>query len=600
MQVAREIAAAGTAFAAHVWRSAASGNEGGWQVARCLEFLSVLTGSVGTRGGTSPNTWDKFVAAPFTRPAPQNVWNELLYPKEYPLSFHEMSFLLPHFLKSGRGRVDTYFTRVYNPVWTNPDGATWIEVLKDEQLVGLHAALTPVWSETAWFADYVLPMGNAAERHDLMSQETQAGSWIGFRQPVLRVVRDKLGQPVRFTYEANPGEVWEEDEFWIELSWRIDPDGSLGVRQHFESPYRPGEKLTIDEYYQWIFENSVPGLPEAAAAQGLTPLAYMRKYGAFDVTRDVYNLHETPLSPAQLAGAEIDPATHLVRQQGQVIGVEIDGKAVTGFTTPSRKLELFSQTLHDWHWPEHALPGYIKSHVHRDHIDHAKGEYVLLPTFRLPTLIHTRAGNAKWLYEISHTNPLWLHPRDAERLGVDVGSLVKVHTETGYFVIRVWITEAIRPGVVACSHHLGRWRLDKESGGDRWSTALADLQEVGPGQWRLRQVQGIEPFHSVDPDSDRVWWKDAGVHQNLTFPVHPDPVSGMHCWHQKMRVELAGPEDRYGDVFVDTNKSFQVYEQWLKKTRPAPGPDSLRRPLWFARAVRPSNEAYRLTDTPAS
>ena len=133
-------------------------------------------------------------------------------------------------------------------------------------IVGLHAALTPVWSETAWFADYVLPMGNAAERHDLMSQETQAGSWIGFRQPVLRVVREKLGQPVRFTYEANPGEVWEEDEFWIELSWRIDPDGSLGVRQHFESPYRPGEKLTIDEYYQWIFENSVPGLPEAAAA----------------------------------------------------------------------------------------------------------------------------------------------------------------------------------------------------------------------------------------------------------------------------------------------------------------------------------------------
>jgi hypothetical protein len=60
------------------------------------------------------------------------------------------------------------------------------------------------------------------------------------------------------------------------------------------------------------------------------------------------------------------------------------------------------------------------------------------------------------------------------------------------------------------------------------------------------------------------------VHQNLTFPVHPEPVSGMHCWHQKVRVERAAPEDRYGDVFVDTNKSFQVYEQWLKRTRPAP------------------------------
>ena len=67
--------------------------------------------------------------------------------------------------------------------------------------------------------------------------------------------------------------MWEENEFWIELSWRIDPDGSLGIRQYHESRARPGEKLTVDEYYGWMFENSVPGLPERAAAEGLTPLA---------------------------------------------------------------------------------------------------------------------------------------------------------------------------------------------------------------------------------------------------------------------------------------------------------------------------------------
>jgi anaerobic selenocysteine-containing dehydrogenase len=596
VQVAHEIANAGTAFATHIWRSAASGNEGGWQIARCLEFLSVLTGSVGTRGGTSPNNWDKFVAAPFARPTPQQVWSELLWPREYPLAHHEMSFLLPHFLKDGRGRVDTYFTRVYNPVWTNPDGATWIEVLQDEKKIALHAALTPVWSETAWFADYVLPMGNAAERHDLMSQETQAGSWIAFRQPVLKTAREKLGQPVRWTYEANPGEVWEEDEFWIELSWRIDPDGSLGVRKYFESPYRAGEKLTIDEYYQWIFEHSVPGLPEAAAAEGLTPLAYMRKYGAFEVTRNAYHVHEKPLSAEQRTGAEVDPLTQVIRKDGQAIGVEIDGQAVTGFTTPSRKLEFFSTTLKDWHWPEYAMPSYIKSHVHRDNIDHSKGEYVLLPTYRLPTLIHTRGGNSKWLYEISHTNPLWMHPRDAERLGLRTGMLAKVETEAGYFVNRVWETEAIRPGIVACSHHLGRWRLSRDMGGERWSTALADLKQVAPGQWRLRQLQGITPFTSTDPDSDRVWWTDAGVHQNLTFPVHPDPISGMHCWHQKVWIKPAAADERYGDVFVDTNKAFRVYQEWLKKTRPAPGPGGLRRPLWMLRPLKPAPEAYRLSE----
>ena len=120
-------------------------------------------------------------------------------------------------------------TRVYNRL-DEPDGMTWVEVLKDEAMVGLHAALTPTWSETAIFADYVLPMGHAGERHDIQSQETQSGKWVSFRQPVLRAARERLGEKFRFTYEANPGEVWEEDEFWIELSWRIDPDGALGIR----------------------------------------------------------------------------------------------------------------------------------------------------------------------------------------------------------------------------------------------------------------------------------------------------------------------------------------------------------------------------------
>jgi hypothetical protein len=88
------------------------------------------------------------------------------------------------------------------------------------------------------------------------------------------------GKRFEFTYEVNPGEVWEEDEFWIELSWRIDPDGSLGIRKHFISPYRKGEKINIDEYYQYIFEHT-PGLPEAAKKEGLTELQYMRKIWCF-------------------------------------------------------------------------------------------------------------------------------------------------------------------------------------------------------------------------------------------------------------------------------------------------------------------------------
>jgi len=597
-EVAREIGRAGGALSSHVWRNAAAGNLFGWEVARALELVVVLMGAVAVPGGTAPSAWNKAVPAPPMMPPPAKVWSELLLPREYPLAFFEMSFLLPHFLREGRGKLAMYFTRVYNPVWTNPDGMSWIEMLTDESKVERHACLTPIWSETAWFADYVLPMGHASERHDLMSQETHAARWIGFRQPVLRVALERQGRTFDFTWQAHEaaglGQVWEEDEMWIELSWRIDPDGALGIRKYFESPYRPGEKLRIEELYRWIFEHSVPGLPEAAARRSLTPLEYMRTYGAFLVEDQVYRTHESPLSAKEREGVAVDPVNRVAAKNGASVGVEVDGAVRTGFPTPSRKLEFYSKTLKDWKWPEHAVPTYGRSHVHWSAIDRAKGEMLLLPTFRLPTLIHSRSGNAKWLYEISHKNPLWLHSEDAGRLGVTTGDLLRVETEIGHFVDKVWVTESIRPGVVACSHHLGRWRLQEEMGGERWSTALVDLQHLEDGRWRLRHIHGVKPFASDDPDSARVWWEDPGVHQNLTFPVHPDPVSGQHCWHQKVRVVRPEAGDRYGDVVVDTNRSHQVYRDWLAMTRPAPGPGGLRRPLWLPRAFKPDNSTYQL------
>ncbi len=399
---AEAVARAGNRFATHSWRAAASGNLWGWQITRCLYLLVALTGSIGAVGGVNLHATNKFVPKAPNPPPAQGWWNELLFPREFPLAFHELSFLLPHFLKEGRGRIDVYVTRVYNPVWTNPDGFSWIEMLQDPDKIGLHVALTPTWSETAWFADYVLPMGLGTERHDTISQETHAGRWLGLRQPVLRVAREKRGERIDATHQANPGEVWEENEFWV--------------------------------------------------------------------------------------------ATE-----------------------------------------------------------------------------------------------------DARRLGLATGDLVKVRTAIGHFVTRAWVTEGIRPGVLAMSHHLGRWRLQEELGGSRGASSLVTLSREG-GRYRMRQVHGAAPFESTDPDSSRIWWREVGVHQNATFPVQPDPVSGMHCWHQRVRLEKAGPDDRYGDIMVDTERAHEVYREWMQRTRPAPGPGGLRRPLWFDRPLRPALQAYRIDE----
>jgi anaerobic selenocysteine-containing dehydrogenase len=607
-EIAEIVADCDGRLSAHIWRAAAAGNLGGWQVARALWFVLALTGSIGGRGGTSPNGWHKFIPQGPNMPGHHEHWNELIWPREYPMTTNELSFLLPHFLREGRGKLDVYFSRVYNPIWTNPDGFTWIEALTDEDKVGLHVSLTPTWSETAEFADYVLPMGHSSERHDTHSYETHAGKWLGFRQPVRRVAMDKLGQDYTDTRDANPGEVWEENEFWFELSWRIDPDGALGIKKHFESPYRSGEKITTDDYYRWVFENSVPGLPEKSAAQDMTPLEYMRRYGVVEVDTDVYRVDERPLTDDELADTTVDeqgvvrkPVTldsvAPVFGEAGAMGVRHDDGEVTfGWPTPSRKLEVYATAMRDWGWGEHATPGYIRSHVARSEIDVEAGEMVLVPTFRLPTLIHTRSGNAKYLNEISNTHPVWLNSADAARHGVRTDDLVRITTEIGYFVARVWVTEGIRPGVCALSHHMGRWRLHPGEG-SRWVSGMVELSHPdGAHTWLLRHKGGVAPFDSADPDSSRITWDDPGVHQNLAFAVHPDPHSGMHCWLQKIRMERARPADRYGDVYVDTRRSAEVYEEWLAKTRATLGPGGQRRPEFMMRPLAPIRRGYRVEE----
>jgi anaerobic selenocysteine-containing dehydrogenase len=568
--LADHIAAAGSRFASHLWRNTAAGNLGGWQTTRSLMLLHALSGSIGTEGGLNPNSWDKAHPHPSEMPPPITRWNERHWPKEWPLAHYEMSFLLPHLLREQDARIDTYFTRVYNPVWTNPDGCSWIEMFEEPDRIGCHVALSPTWSETAQWADYVLPMGLAPERHDLMSQETHAGTWIGFRQPVGREFARLEGNESDSTLGTNPGQVWEEAEFWIALTWRIDPDGSLGIRKYFESKTDPGTPISMDEYWADVFDG-VPGLPESAAAEDTSPLGYMKRYGAFAV----------PYSGQERYATE---------KEG---GLELeDGRQVAGFPTPSKRLEFYAPTMKEWGFEEGSVPSYQRSQVHWSHLDLLAGDRALLPTFRLPTLIHTRSANAKWLQEISHTNPLWMHPKDAVQFGLETGDLVRVCTRIGYFVPRVWVTEGIHPGVVACSHHAGRWRLHAGSGSSLAAARVGlDNEE---GRFFFRQQEPVAPHESADPDTERIHWKEAGVNQNLTFPVQPDPASGMHCWHQKVRIERARPSDQYGDVMVDTAKSRAVYEEWKAMTRPAPGPGGLRRPLHMKRPLRPVDEAYRL------
>jgi len=128
-----------------------------------------------------------------------------------------------------------------------------------------------------------------------------------------------------------------------------------------------------------------------------------------------------------------------------------------------------------------------------------------------------------------------MNPIDAGHIGVDTGDLVRVDTEIGYFVDSAWITEGIQPGIIAISRHLGRWRLQEDAALSKGASSLVTLTEDGKGGYLLRVLQGAQAWESRDLHTSRIWWSEVGVTQNLTHAVHPDPVSGVHCWLQKAK-----------------------------------------------------------------
>ena len=357
-----------------------------------------------------------------------------------------MSILLPHFLKEGRGQTRCVFHPRVQP---DMDQSRRVLVARGAHQrgsqVGLHVALTPTWSETAWFADYVLPMGVAAPSattptrtrptphggSDFASRSYASPGSVR-RQSVTTV-------PTR----PIPGEVWEENEFWIDLSWRIDPDGSMGIRRWFESPNDPTRPVTVDEYYGWMFDNSVPGLPEEAGAEGLYTT---RIHAQVRRVRD----RQGPLSPQRHGGGTT------------MTSRDCRGRTASGVTGFHHTLSPSRMALRRRWWigagrTRRSLRTSSRMCYWRRSGPRRATSASCSRYSACPRLIHTRGPATPSTSTRSRTgHPLWVNPQRRRRTRVSRPVRWSAsRTDIGYFVMRAWRTEGIRPGVVAASHHLG-------------------------------------------------------------------------------------------------------------------------------------------------
>ncbi len=521
-------------------------------------MLNAIVGSVGKRGGWCWSPWgglDPIVKTP-PMPTSAKTHSVLEDPPEYPLAnvwrrmrVGEIVYL---YLLQGRAKLQAYMTYNLDSPLTWPEESLTQQVMCDEKLIEFHVCINAFYNETAHYADIVLPWATYLERWDLDARASyNLRPYVGIADPDGRAAW------------VNPKDV---REFFPELARRIGG----GMEQWYP-------EQDVREYMEKWAEN-VPNNPET----GKGGLQRLLEEGAWESDQEpFYEPYKTPLADADLADTKVDSEGRITKD-GVGIGIMIDGKAVRGFTTPSRKFEIRSAFIHKVAKNEDCSELIANSGVmntknrpasHKGHdvdidemptwflpreLQDLAADELVMTSFKWNVHNHGRTMNLKWLAEIVHSNPAWLNPATAQRLGIRNGDWIEL---TSYYskeleqrsphlkredltesqgrrvisTMRVPIVtmQGIHPQAIAISNSCGHTQYT--------SVAQAKKQPSETGPLVGSDVQAYR-----DADWERnMWWQDnsggdpqrwqrntgKGWNQNKLMPIAPDPITGQQAYH---------------------------------------------------------------------
>ncbi len=564
-RIALEFAAAAPA-ATTMCNRGSSAHLNGFYNDRAIQLLNAIVGSVGQKGGWCWSPWGGLDPVVKTPPMPSGAktWSVLEDPPEFPLAnvwrrmrVGEIIYL---YLQQGRGEIDVYMTYNLDSPLTWPEESLTKDVLSNEELIPFHICINPFYNETAHYADIVLPWTTYMERWDLDARGSyNLRPYVGLRTPMV--------EPL--------GEARDVRDFFPELARKIG--GGM------EKAYDYG---TTEEFMrEWA--STVPENPET----GKGGLDRLLDEGVWeDTTREpFYEPFKQPLSNEDMAGAVVDSETSQISKDGLGIGIMLDGKPVRGFKTPSRKFEIRSVFLsqigmnqdcsdliaasgmtktknrpaqHDGHDQEiEEMPVWLQP---VEHTGLSQNE-LIMTSFKWNVHNHGRTMNLKWLAEIVHTNPAWMNPETAEKLGLKDGDWIELTSyfsqmleekmphlkhgkrdDTGRIVsgkMRVPIVTmpGIHPSAIAMSNSCGHWQYT-----DVAKAQKTPQEALVAAEGDRSYVAGSDPVTYQDPDWQRnMWWEDEsngdpaawkqntgnGWNQNQIMPIAPDPITGQQAFH---------------------------------------------------------------------
>ena len=411
----------------------------GTQGARCVSLLNWLVGNLEKAGGLF-----------FPRlPGSEEPEPDRLIPSFWisGITGHELAEL-----KESNSPIDTYFSYLSNPVFSDPDCRSTARLLKNENLVPFLVVMDTHLTETGLLADMVLPAATYLEGWGLSFAPSLDGNPIlNLRQPAVSLlsVAKALRSP---SYDAGKllepsflpkGEAVEIGNVCLELSRRIG--GSISGK----IPYLDTQDFVA---------RKINALPELRTQQGLNAL----------------------------------------KERGFWVGRSQDRKSSSNQTSTAHppefsKVEIYSPKFkkeNNSPLPEYQTPAAQKKRT--------KDSFILTPY--KTNLMGRRTANSKWAREIFHENRLWMNRDVAARMAIKDGDKVRVTSSAGSLTVRVLTTRRIHPESVALAEGLGHTAVGNVARARRFKSKDRDTHLI----WWEKTGNGVNPMEIVERVKDPI------------------------------------------------------------------------------------------------
>ncbi len=289
-------------------------------------------------------------------------------------------------------------------------------------------------------------------------------------------------------------ETMDETLFWSRLAKKCAELGHEGCQKSFDAEFM-GEDLAYWDSMEEFFSHftKVVGMDWKEFAQK-APFEYLPK----DEWRSYY------------VYKNVDPKT---------------GKP-QGFNTPSKKLELYLESMIDLsrtgqpfaaeELPPASkdydpLPYYLEPFESPVGEDELHKEYPLVMTNgRVPFYHHSTLRNVAALRELYPVPEIWINPKTAETYGIVHGDWVSVESLRGKITAKACVTEGIHPGVVFMERFWNPETLDTETHGWKEMNVNVLTKSTAPfndvvGTYTLRGFQ--VKISKTDAPPKGVWTK---------------------------------------------------------------------------------------------